>query len=56
MRTALVPLRAFYARRALRRPPALYAMLAVLVTRSLLFARGDRLVHELKLVALAGTT
>ncbi len=50
-----VSFRAFYARRALRLLPALYAMLAVFVTCSLLFARGDRLVHALKSAALAGT-
>ena len=50
-----VSFRAFYARRALRLLPALYVMLAVFVTCSLLFARGDRLVHALKSAALAGT-
>jgi peptidoglycan/LPS O-acetylase OafA/YrhL len=46
---------AFYARRALRLLPALYAMLTVFVACSLLFARGDRLVHALKSAGLAGT-
>jgi peptidoglycan/LPS O-acetylase OafA/YrhL len=46
---------AFYARRALRLLPALYAMLAVFVGCSLLFARGDRLDHALKSAGLAGT-
>jgi peptidoglycan/LPS O-acetylase OafA/YrhL len=47
--------RAFYARRALRLLPALYAMLAVFVACSLLFARGDRLAHALKSAGLAAT-
>jgi peptidoglycan/LPS O-acetylase OafA/YrhL len=50
-----ISFKAFYARRALRLLPALYAMLTVFVACSLLFARGDRLAHALKSAALAGT-
>jgi len=45
----------FYARRALRLLPALYAMLAVFVACSLVFSRGVHLEHELKSAVFAAT-